>query len=74
MVAVEVLADLLVLGLDVAEVLLPRVEVVLVLSTVVASIAGQRITRDLTVIRARLTYYFWTILACSLWKVSCLYF
>ena len=53
MVAVKVPADLLVLGLDVVEVLLPRVEVVLVLSTVVASIAGQRITRDLTVIRAR---------------------
>jgi len=37
-VAVEVPADLLVLRLDVVEVLLPRVEVVLVLSTVVASI------------------------------------
>jgi len=72
-VAIKVPTDFFVLSLNVVKILLPRVEVVLVLSTVEASVAEQRKIRDLNLSEERVkTYYFWTIFACSLWKVSCL--
>ena len=54
--AVEISANFFVLGLDVPEVLLPRVEVVLILATVESTIAAHRtISTQLTKIGAKLT-------------------
>ena len=61
LILVQVLTNLFILSLNMVEVLLPGIEVVLVLPTVVPPITVNKFCHE----KNPIPYYFYTILACS---------